>query len=390
MSKNINILSQFKNACFIGLNRAEYFPENSDESLFADTWQDVTDEQSRRNMALFFFAPRDLDGEPVDPYVYLTETDEDDEQSALLAQQVFGSIPLIDMCRLRTENANEVNILIVADVIFHWDINDCYIQPTNSLTWIKDLKQILKSYPRTTEKTIFTRWDHTKINELDANIKDINALEINQDIWLNMPSFQEKFGNFMFLTSILLATAMYAGIYMQGEQLMDLSAKIRSVDMATPAELNYDELQRAIRDQKDFLRYRDYTSFAVRDVANAIQLSGMKIKSLEVKSPSPQTPTNYLFVSIQAKKDVYKGWLEEEPIAKALIGQSVSMEAIRRPPGDARFKLEGLIDLDKLSRKLQTYQIRNKKSSQKTLASTRKVAKPAVKKAEHTEDGGTK
>lgn len=369
MSKSFELGQKFKNICFLGLNRVEYFPESSDESIFADTWQDVTDEQSRRNLAILFFAPRDLDGEPLDPYIFLTDTDDEaDEQSVLIAQQAFGDIPLIDMCRMRCNNANEVHILVTGDIIFHWDSNDSYVQPTSPVSWVRDIQNILKTYPRTTERYLYTSWENNRVNELGVKIRPVQELVISEDAWVNMPSFQEKFGFAVMFTSILVAVMTYILIFLQGSDIDDLSQKIRTVDLETPSGKNYLELNRAITEQQQFMRYRNLISFVTTDVASAIQRSGMKISTFEIKTPDSQEPSDVLLVTIKSQKDAYKGWLEEEPISKALLGQSVTMSAIRRPPGGTQFTVEGLVELEPISQMLAEYQEDVKRSQQQTLS----------------------
>lgn len=369
MSKSFELSQKFKNICFLGLNRVEYFPENSDESIFADTWQDVTDEQSRRSLAILFFAPRDLDGEPIDPYIFLTDSEEEaDEQSVLIAQQAFGDIPLIDMCRMRSENANEVHILVTADIIFHWDSNDSYVQPTSPVSWVRDIQNILKTYPRTTERYLYTSWENNRVGELGVKLRPIQELVVTEDAWVNMPSFQEKFGFAVLFAAILAAVMTYIVIFMQGSDIDDLSRKIRTVDLETPSGKNYLELNRAITDQQQFMHYRNLLSFVATDVANAIQRSGMKIDNFEIKTPDPQEPADVLIVSIKAQKDAYKGWLEEEPISKALLGQSVTLSAVRRPPGGNQFTVEGLVELEPISQMLAEYQEDVKRAQQQTIS----------------------
>ena len=369
----IEVGNKFKNLCFLGLNRVEYFPEQSEESIFADTWQDVTDEHSRRSLALLFFAPRDLDGDPVDPYIFLTESDEEeDEQSILIAQQAFGDIPLIDMCRMRSKDPNEVHILVTADIIFHWDSKDSYVQPTSPVSWVRDLQNILKTYPRTTERYIYTNWENARINELGATLRPVSELEIDEDAWVNMPSFQEKHGFAVMFISIVAAFIAYFVIFLQGSEIDKLSSKIRAVDLETPSGKSYLELNRAISSQQKFMRYRGLMPFITRDVANAIQRSGMKIHSFQIKSPDSQEASEILIVNIKAQKDAYKGWLEEEPISKALLGQSVTMSAIRRPPGGNQFSIEGIVELEPISQMLAEYQEDVKRAGQQTISAATK------------------
>lgn len=370
MTKTLELGTKFKNLCITGLNRVEYFPEGSEESIFADSWQDVTDEQSRRNMALMFFAPRDLDGEPVDPYLYLTETneEEEDEQSVMLAHQAFGDIPLIDMCRLHQGPANTVQIIVAADVIFHWDMKDCYVQPTNPMSWVRDLQLILKNYPQTTDKIVYTSWNNAKLAELGVSVRPVSDLVVEENVWINKPSFQEKYGYIMMMFSIFCAIVMYAFIFLQEQTIDDYSQQIRIVDSNTPSGKNYPELNRALAEQMSYMNNRDLFPLVVKDVAFAIQSSGMKLHSLQIKSPNPKKPTETLVATIKAQKGAYSGWLEEEPIAKAVLGQSVTMSGIRRPPGGQQFTLEGLIQMETLADTVAGHKDRIKRSEQQSIS----------------------
>ena len=355
MSKHIQLDQKFKNICVTGLNRVEYLPEHTNESIFADSWQDIIDEQNRANTALLFFAPRELDGSPVDPYVYLSESEDNDEQSALMAQQAFGNTPLIDMCRLRKGPANVVQIIIAADVIYHWDMKDSYVQPTNPLTWVKDLRFILKSYPNSTEKIIYTHWDNSKLSEFGVTIKPLSEIVVPESVWINKPSFQQQNGTLMMAAAIIVMLVAYAFIFMQERELNALSQQIRQVENETPAGKNYNELNRAMAEQQAFMRYNDLTPLVIKDIGYAIQSAGMKIQSLEIKTPDSKKPSQVLIAHIKSQKGAYKGWLEEEPIAKAVLGQSLSLSAVRRPPSASQFTIEGLIELDKLSESVRTY-----------------------------------
>jgi hypothetical protein len=183
-----------------------------------------------------------------------------------------------------------------------------------------------------------------------------------------MPSLQEKYGFAVMSTSILIAVMTYIVIFLQGSDINELSQKIRTVDLETPSGKSYLELNHAITEQQQFMRYRNLMPFVTTDVASAIQRSGMKIASFEVKMPDAQTPSDVLLVSIKAQKDAYKGWLEEEPISKALLGQSVTMSAIRRPPGGNQFGVEGIVELEPISQMLAEYQEDVKRSQQQTLS----------------------
>lgn len=351
---------RFKNLCFIGLNKVEYFPDQSEDSIFADSWRDVTDEQSRKSLALFFFAPRDLDGEPIDPYMFLSDSEDmEDTEAAMIARQAFGDIPMLDLCRIHNTKPNTLNILVVGDVIFHWDLKDSYIQPTTAVTWTRDVQQIMKSYPRSTEKTIYTNWESSKLEELGINILPVREMPLEPDTWLNRPSFQEKYGLATLALSIMIAIGSYFMNYAQQEKIIELGNDIRQVRATTPKGHNYDALSQALHEQEKFMTYKSLTPVLVKDVANAIQLSGMEIESFEIKNHNPNTPPENMIVTVRAQKGAYKGWLQEEPIAKALIGQSITLSAVRKPPGGSALTLEGLIELRPVQEMVDQYDSQN-------------------------------
>lgn len=357
MSKYSSTLgARFKNICFVGLNRVEFFPEGSDESIFADRWVDVTDEQSRRNLGLVFFAPRELDGEPIDPYMLLTdEEDEGETKEPADIRQAFQGVSLLDFCRLAPAEPNRLNILVTADVIFHWDMNDNYIQPTSALTWIRDLKLILKGYPKSTEKYIYTNWSSPKLDELEVVIHPVRELPLDSNSWINMPTFQEKFGGAVLTLSIIISCLAYGILFIQSQQLNNLRTDIKHLQSATPKRANSDQLEALMDEQEAYMAYRDIMPLAIKDVGMAIQKSGMKIADFEIKSVNPQIPPKEYLVTIKSQIGAYKGWLQEEPVAKSVLAESMMISAIRKPPGGNQLVLEGLIELSPISEIVDTY-----------------------------------
>ncbi len=354
-----NIGDKFKNICFIGLDRVEYFHDKSRDSITGDTWLDVTDEQSRKNLALVFFSPRDLEGDHMNPYAYLSDKEGDgdiDEMDIVASQQQLQNIPLIDMCRVAKSEPNTVNILIVADVIFHWDVNDSYIQPTSQLSWIQDLKQVQSTYPKSTKFNIYTNWDKEKLADLNLESKPVQALPIDDNTWLNMPTFQEKNGLIILLVALAIAGGAYAITYYQDEELTKLSREIQSIEQDAPNTNKYAEIARKVTEQEAFMRYKKLIPVAFRDVASSIYHSGIEAESFEVRGTQLRKPIVNMLATIKAKTKAYQGWIQEEPIAKSVLIQSVSMEAIRKPPKSKKFELEALINLSKLEKKLEKYQ----------------------------------
>lgn len=368
---DITLGQKFKNLCFIGLDRVEYHAEGSDQPMFADSWQDVTDEQSRRNLGLVFFAPRELDGEPVNPYAYLTiedGMDEVDDESLMVAQHTLGGVPLLDFCRMTPAQPNTVNILVVADIIYHWDMQDNYIQPTTALEWIRDIKQIVKGYPRSTEFNLYTDWEAERLSEFRIKVYNVSEVPFDTHTWLNMPTFQEKFGLHTLAASILIALAAFGLTNQQESTLDDLSTQIRQVEAATPRGGNSRILAELIGSQEEQMYYRYLMPLLVKDAAVAIQASEMKAESFEVKNVNPKEPPLIMLASVKAQKGAYKGWLQEEPVAKKLLANSTTWTEIRKPPSPNQFKLEGLIDLESVAVKVEEYQDRQEQLSEEMKA----------------------
>ncbi len=346
--------SKFRNICFVGLNRVEFYPNKEKEPVFGDNWQDVTDEHSRKNMAMVFFAPRELDGEPVNPYTFLAGDDHDEETSALI-QQALSDTALLDYCRVLPASANALNIVVVADVIFHWDIHDSYILPTNQFNWVRDLQQILKGYPRTTNVHMYTNWTDDKLQDLNIKTSPVEALPVGEDTWVNMPTFQEQYGTLVLIASLILAALTYGILSVKNNTIDALSEQIRIVQQQIPRESRFAGLNRAISDQEKHMKYRQIFPLIVKDAARTIQMSAMQIENFEIKSPKPQDTPKEFILTIEAKRDVYKGWLQEEPVAKALLANSAMLSAVRKPPGNT-FKVEGLINLKSVFNKFKDLQ----------------------------------
>ena len=347
MARYSTIGNKFKNICISGLNRVEYFSDAADESIFADTWQDATDEQSRKNLALVFFAPRDLEGDPADPLSILTDQsmsmDLDDNMED--DQQTLAGIPLLDMCRIKSASANTVNILVAADVIFHWDVNDSYIQPTSPMTWARDLKMVIKGYPASTEKHVYTAWEASKISELNVELHPIQDLPLDPNTWINTPTFQDKYGTLMLVFSIILALFVYGIHYTQNSRAESISDEIRSIIAATPSGSDFESLARTIREQQRYMHYKHLMPIITKDVASAVQNAGLKMSSFEIETTTPKQPPENLIVRIKGKTGEHQGWLQEENIAKAVLAQSTTLSAIRKPPGGKKLVLEGIVEL---------------------------------------------
>jgi hypothetical protein len=345
----------FRHISVVGLNRTELSFDNTSSSIFGENWYDMIDDVTRRHMALLFFAPRDFTGEPINPYLLLAGDDttqgEDTEaaENALLQAQTFiGTIPLLDLCRMPPAEPNVVNMIVAADVLFHWDIKDNYVLPTSPTSWIRDVQQVLKSYPRTTQATLYTQWDAELLPTQERlAVRPLRDLPLTNQVWLNRPTVQQAYGNHLLALGMVLAGLVGAYVWWSQAGISHVTDQLRAVEQQIPASAKFGDFQRAVNEQEKMMLQRELFFFTVKDTARALSTAAFKTATFEVRNPQVQDPPKQLLVTVEAAKDSYKGWLEEEPIAKKILLNSALMSAIRKPPGTT-FKLEGLVQLDKL------------------------------------------
>jgi|GEM_PF-1182880 len=357
-----SISSQFRHLCFVGLNKVEMLLAGENQSIFGDSWQDLVNDSLKRHLALAFFAPRGLDGQPVDPYLFLTgegttESTMADPGAVALAQQAIGPTAMLDLCRTSPAAPNTVNMLLVADTLFHWDVKDNYVLPTSPTGWVRDVEQILKSYPRTTKAHLYTQWDTELLPPSDRlTVHRLREFPLDPATWLNEPTIQEKYGTHMLAIGILVAIVTYAGLAWQQRQLTNLTDKLNVVEQQIPRGGEFSDLERAISEQERMFAKRQLFPLVTKDTARAIQYSNMSIKSFEDKVADTQNPPVSYVVTIDAIPGVYQGWLQEEPIARAIVLNSALLEAIRKPPSTGNdFELEGLVSANTLARQYRNY-----------------------------------
>lgn len=347
------LAASFRHILVVGLNRSELNPQGETTPIFNDNWQDLLSEHMRRHLAMVFFAPRGLDGDPVNPYLFLTGALSDSMDSMAvqntsveMAEQALNGVGLLDFCRVSPAMPNTLNIILAADVLFHWDVKDSYVLPTSPTTWVRDLEQVMRTYPRTTRAHIYTSWD-TEILPPSERVKvhPLRDLPLDDQAWLNQPTFQEKYGSHMMFAAITLAVLTFGGLYMKQRAINDLNEQLRMIEQQIPGEGRLSELERGITEQERMQKMREVFFLTVKDSARAISRAGMKTSSFEVRNPDPATPPKQLLVTFEAEKDAYSGWLEEEPIARGVLVNSALLTAVRKLPGTG-YKLEGLVNLE--------------------------------------------
>jgi hypothetical protein len=358
--------STFASLCVVGLNKSELHLTGEKQAIFADGWQEMLDpSMRRRNTALIFFAPRDLQGQPADPYLFLSgegvaSADDAAETGATrqLAASNLGALALLDFCRMSAATPNTVNLLVAADCIFHWDVKDSYVLPTQPTTWARDVEDILKNYPRTTKAVVFTNWDADLLNLTPRlSLQPLRDVPLDQATWLNKPTVQEQYGLQMLTFGILLALLVGVGLWWQGGALARLEEQLSVAQQQVPRGGQFAELEKAISEQEKWMATRPLLALAARDTARGLQNSGFKVANFEVKNPDSANPPKQLLVTLEASGQDYPGWLQQEPIARSFLLNTALLQGVRKTPtsgtgsGAANsYRLEGLIEVAPLLR----------------------------------------
>lgn len=368
MAKWQNIGEKFKSILIVGLNRVELIHPDNTEPIFAENWQDLSDKQSRKSTALCLFSPHDLGGDSINPYAYLAAgipaaSEEEENENARRIEQELGDTAILDLCQIKEKDPNTVHFLVAADIIFHWDSKGAYVQPTNQQTWIRDLQQLTKGYLRTTQKNIYTEWDKEQLEPLKLSAKSVRECPLHTEAWINMPTFQEMYGTPVLLATLLFASSVAGALYLQNQDIQTLREEIQQVEAKMPRTRNLENLSKMLDDLNDQKKYRDLWPLVVKDVSLAIQTSGMQVEKFSIENHNPKTPPNTLLTTIIATQGVYKGWLQEEPIAKGLISHSISISDIRKAPTGAKYTLEGLIPMRKFEETINRWKQEEEEAS---------------------------
>jgi hypothetical protein len=340
---------QFRHICIVGLNKAELLMQGESQSLMNENWLDLADDTLKKHLCLVFFAPRGLDGQPINPSQFLLGEAIDESTLSTSLSPALAGLALLDFCRLSPAAPNTLNILLAADVLFHWDNKDTYVLPTSPTSWSRDIEMVMQSYPRTTRVHIFTQWDTTILTPSErVQVHPLTELPLESNTWLNEPTYQEKFGTHVLVAGLVVAALTWVGLWYQSAHLQAMTDQLNIVQQQIPRGGQFGDLDRALKEQEDMFARRPLFYLSVKDAARAVTNSGIKIDQLEVKAPdSNVVPNNYL-VTLTAQPEAYAGWLQQEPVARNFLLHSALISAVRKPPSSTGFKLEGLVNLPPL------------------------------------------
>lgn len=348
---------RFKNMCFIGLNRAELFPEDGG-SLVAENWRELIDERYRnRHLMMAFITPRDVDGEPMDPLTaFIDDRSTPDEAAAI--RESLKNISLFDLARIKTSGPNRLNILAVADVLFYWDINGAYVNPTTPQNWQNDLKELTRFYPRTTEKHLYTNWETQGLEESSFSLHKIRELPLDSGMWVNMPTFHETYGTPFLIAGIAASVMVYGTLTLQENNIQDL--RQREQQMRTDSErlTTLKAATQEINAQEADLRYRGFISTITKDVALATSDAKMQLENMQLEIVNQNDADNRaVLVTLQAPNSAYIDFAQQEPVARDVLKHSATLEALRKRPSDnGGFVLEGIVPLSRMADRVRKYQ----------------------------------
>jgi hypothetical protein len=335
----------FRHMLVVGLNRSELLIQGEDNPVFNESWQELIDDTMRRQMALVFFAPRGLDGKPVEPIGFLMG----EEEGAALTQTpaILQGMALLDYCRMPPALPNTVNILAAADCLFHWDSKDTYVSLTQQTTWVRDVESVLKSYPRTTRAHVYTQWETNMINPSERlSLHSLRELPVNSETWLNEPTLQERYSMHALVMGIAAAVLVVLMGWWQGQGVSALTEDLNMVQQQIPRGGQFSDMERAVTEQEKQFALRPLFELAVKDVHRAITQSGLLVEQIELKVPDTnQVPESYV-LTLTMPADAYSGWLQQEPIARSFLMNTAMLHAVRKPPSSTGFKLEGLMMLN--------------------------------------------
>ncbi len=335
----------FRHILLVGLNKSELLLQGETTPVWNDNWVEMLDDSMKKNLALIFFAPRALDGQPVPPLPFLFG-EEDGAVTAATASGLLNGVALLDFCRLPPAPPNTVNILVAADCLFHWDSKDNYVLPVNSNSWNRDVEQVLRGYPRTTRAQVFTQWDSSLLPQNERiTTFGLRDLPLAPQVWLNQPTVQEKYGNHMIGAGLLVATLIAVGLWWQSHQLAGVTNQLDMVQQQIPRGGQFSDLERAVAEQERMFARRPLFALAVKDANRAVMQSGLKLEAMELKVPDANVAPESFVLTLTMPNEAYNGWLQQEPAARNFILNSALVHAVRKPPSTTGFKLEGLIML---------------------------------------------
>ena len=336
---------QFRHLLVVGLNRSEMLLQTENDPVWGESWQGMLDDALKRQTALIFFAPRDLDGTPSAPVPFLMGDGEDAPVSDAIPPALQG-VAMLDFCRMPPAAPNTVNILIAADCLFHWDAKDTYVLPTTQTGWARDVEGVIRSYPRTTRVNVFTQWDATLLPHGErVKILPLRELPLEGQTWINEPTFQEKYGNHVLMVGIAVAILVGLGVWWQGRGVAELTDQLNIVQQQIPRGGQFSDLERAVAEQEKMFARRPLFALAVKDVHRAVQKSGLLVEEVELKVPDEKSVPDSYVLTLTMPTDAYNGWLQQEPIARSFLLNTAMVHAVRKPPSTAGFKLEGLVML---------------------------------------------
>jgi hypothetical protein len=333
--------TQFSGMGFVGIKKVEYFSKEEESVVFSDILELLENRNYANNLMLGFFSVKPFGTEKVEKIDSIISMNE--ESNDMMIKQSLKKAALFDFAEAETTSIDEVNIIVVADCIIHWDAEGSYIQPTQENAINLDLEDIVKLYSPSYKITIYSQRDLSTFTYREFKQKSIFDVPVKSNMWYNQPTFQQIYGNTVLTAGLITMALAYGALSWQEGKLEDLRSKASSFrtqnineSFYTSSNTEFQELTRSV-DSKNLL------SIITKDISNSLSRSGFKLDSISL---SKNIEDGTVLVEISSKEDSHTQFSVQEPLAQRVLENSSTIKAIKKKTvSDARLVLEALVDI---------------------------------------------
>lgn len=346
--------SQFTGMGFVGVKKVEYFSRTGESVLFDDIMELLENRNYISNLMLGFFSIKPFGTEKVEKVDSIIGMNDDSNE--MLIKQSLKKAALFDFAEAIKSTVGQVNVLIVADAIIHWDSTGSYIQPTQENSLLLDLEDILRLYPASYKIVIYSQKDLSSFTMREFEQKNVLDVPVKTDMWYNQPNFQEIYGN-TFLTAGLITLALaYGAMNWQEGKIKDLSSSINALQSQSINEGYYSSSDKELANLQEDIKYNGILSIITKDISNSLSKSGFKLEKMEFIKQTENKDS--MIVSIYSKEGSHTQFSVQEPLAQRILENSQTIKAIRKKvTTESSLVLEALIDLKSV--KMATQQLSN-------------------------------
>lgn len=333
--------AQFSGMGFVGIKKVEYFSKEEESVIFSDILELLENRNYASNLMLGFFSVKPFGVEKVEKIDSIIAMNE--ETNDMLIKQSLKKAALFDFAEAETSSVDELNIIIAADCIVHWDAEGSYIQPTQENALNLDLEDIIKLYPASYKINIYTQKDMTSFTYREFKQKSIFEVPVRSNMWYNQPTFQQIYGNTMLTAGLITMALAYGALSWQEGKLEDLRSKASSFRSQNINESFYISSNNELQDLTRSLESKDLLSIVTKDISNSLSKSGFKLDSIDLVK---KIDDGSILVTISSQENVHTQFSVQEPLAQRILENSSTIKAIKKKTtSEARLVLEALVDI---------------------------------------------